>query len=143
MESEVAPDSIPLKYSPESLKSVFLRVSFCAEMAEHDDLRPCGALFANMVKEPCRLLVFHVESAIVVRVLLQELGIVVGFHKDEVRVDTVFNESFPIMEVRHNDDFTPETALTTMNDETKIVAVGLMGDGQRTENEFPDAERPL
>ena len=143
MELKIARHPILLEDGPEGFKGVFLRVSFRTQMAQHDDLWTRGALFTNMIKKPRRFLVFHMKPAIVIGVLLQKLRIVVGFHKEKVGIDAGFDKSFPVIEVRHDDRFAPDTVLATVNDESEIMGVGLMGDRYGAKDEFSDAKRPV
>jgi len=82
-----------------------------------------------------------VKTAVVVGVLPQERWIVIGFDKDKVGIDTLFDKAFPIIKVRHDDHLPADTMLAAMDHEPKIAAIRLMEDRNGAEEKFPDAER--
>ena len=143
MKLKVTEDPILLKNQSKGLEDLFLCVSFCAQMAQHDLFRTHAALLPYMIKEPGCLLIFHMKSAIVIGVFPQELGIVIGLDKDKIGIDAMLDKSFPIVKVRHDDDFASDPVLTTVNDKAEIRAVWLMGNRYGTEEEFSDTERRI
>jgi hypothetical protein len=94
-----------------------------------------------VIEEPCRFFIFHVKTAVVVGVLPQELGIVVGFKEDEIGIDALFDKSLPVIKVRHDHHLSTDTVLAAVDHEPEVVAVGLMGDRNRSEEKLPHTER--
>jgi hypothetical protein len=81
------------------------------------------------------------KTAVVVGVLPQELWIVIGFYKDEIGIDALFDEPLPVIKVGHDHHFSTDTMLAAVDHEPEIVAIGLMGDRNGAEEKFPYAER--
>jgi len=81
------------------------------------------------------------KAAVVVGVLPQELWIVIGFHKDEIGIDALFDEPLPVIKISHDDHLSTDTMLAAVDHEPKIVAIRLMGDRNGAEEKFSYAKR--
>jgi hypothetical protein len=76
-------------------------------------------------------------------VLPQELGIMIGFKKNEIGIEALFDKPLPVIKIRHDHHLSTDTVLAAVDDEPEVVAVGLMGNRNRAEEEFAHAERSV
>jgi hypothetical protein len=81
------------------------------------------------------------KTAVVVGVLPQELWIVIGFYKDEIGIDALFDKPLPFIKISHDHHLSTDTMLAAVDHEPEIVAIGLMGDRNGAEEKFPYAKR--
>ena len=81
------------------------------------------------------------KTAVVVGVLPQELWIMIGFYKDEIGIDALFDELFLVIKISHDDYLSTDTVLAVVDYELKIVAIRLMGDRNGVEEKFFYAKR--
>ncbi len=138
---KIAPDTVSPENGLQGLKNVFPGISFRTQVAQHDRLGTRRTLLPDVIEEPCRFFILHVKTAVVVGVLPQELGIMIGFKKDEIGIDALFDKPLPVIKVRHDDHLSTDTVLAAVDHEPEVVAVGLMGNRNRAEEKFPHSKR--
>lgn len=74
-------------------------------MAEHDCLWRPSAILSSSAQQCAGLWIGHVKPAVGIEMAGEQLGVVITFNKDEIRVNEMFQQTVPIVEIRCDHHF--------------------------------------
>ena len=74
-------------------------------MAEHDCLWRPSAVLSSSAQQSARLWIAHVKPAVRIEMAGEQLGVVITFNKDEIRVNEMFQQTVPAVEIRRDHHF--------------------------------------